>query len=218
MAMLGKRSRTKRTTTRSRKRTRMSTVAAPVRRFIRPSFNPVHSFRRRCQFASIIGNAAYSPYLAGYTFTLNALPGVSDFTTLYDQYRINMIVLKFYLRKDPGADTAVNAIYPRMWWAIDRDDTTIPASLNELRERGNVRTAVLSQFRPVTIKFVPNTLAVQYVSAVASTYEPKYKSWVDISSVATPFYGLKWGIDNLTITSQVVDVEATYYFQCKNTR
>lgn len=178
----------------------------------------IHSFRRKLSYLDLQGNAVYAPYLNAFSFNLSNVPGLADFTGLFDHYRIKAVKLSVYLRKDPSADTAANAIYPRMWWALDYDDATTPASLNELREHGNVKTRVLTQFKPVNIYFKPATLALSYASALASTYSPKWGEWIDMANTQVPYFGWKVGIDNHTVTNQFIAVEATYYFQCKAVR
>lgn len=196
------------------------------KRYVRRSMVPrspfgsyvIHSYKRKCAKLSVSGNAVYAPYLNGLNFQLADIPSLADFTGLYDHYRIKYVELKFYLRKDPSAQVALDAVYPRMWWSTDYDDSSTPSSLNELREHGQCKTAILTQYRPIRIFIKPSTLALNYASPVLSTYVPKWGQWVDMANTQVPFYGLKIGIDEFRITSQILDVEATYYIQCKGVR
>lgn len=179
----------------------------------------VHSFKRMVTTPTVItGAAAYNPYLSSSTAWLGQLVNFSEFTQLYDQYRINYVVYKYYLKIDPSAQTAATASYPKLYWYRDLDDSNAPASLSEMRENARTRVAVMNPNRPVVIKYRPNTLAVLYTSAVASQYKPVYKQWMDVAQTGTPHYGHKIAIDDLTNVNYKVETEITYYFQCRNPR
>lgn len=180
----------------------------------------VHHFRRMfANTGTIVGNAVYNPYLDIFgPVTLSQVQGASDFTNLFDQYRLNFCVVKFYLKISPDAQTAANASFPKLYWHRDYDDSNVPLSIAEMRENGRTKVAVMHPNRPVTIKFKPNCLGVLYQSAIANQYTPKFKQWLDMSNAQTPHYGFKYAIDDLTNTNYRVTQEIYLYFSCKNTR
>jgi len=177
-----------------------------------------YNFRRNFNFGDLPGNVAYNPYLAANTFTFNQLPNATEFGVLFDQYKITFIKLKFYLSVDPGAQTAATAIYPRMWWAVDNDDSSGPASLNELREHGDVKTEILHPDRPVEVTIKPAVLSNVYRTAITSSYVPQWGQFVDMAAQDVPHYGLKYGIDNFTNTNYTLRVEGQMWFQCRGIR
>lgn len=184
----------------------------------RPS-NIIHSFKRMAaQLPTITGNAAYTPYVNTYVFSLSQLAAVGDFSNLYDQYRINYIVCKFWLKIDPGAQAAASASYPRFFWYRDLDDSAAPSNLNEMRENAKCKCVVMHPNRPVTVAFKPNILAQMFNNGVTTQYAPKFNQWIDMGNTGTYHYGFKFAIDDLTNTNYSVTVEATYYFQCKQPR
>lgn len=167
----------------------------------------------------IFGNGVHAPWLG--SFLLRGISDVinaSDFTNLYDQYRVNKLVLKFYLKVDPGAQAAASANVPRLYWYRDVDDSNSPGDLNEIRENATAKVAVLSLTRPVTVVLRPNVLNTVYSSALASNYQPKWKQWLDINVSSTNHYCSKFGIDDLTNTNYRVDVEGILYFSCRQPR
>lgn len=169
--------------------------------------------------AAINGNAVNAPWLG--VFRLDGISGLvssSDFTNLYDQYRINKLVLKFYLKVDPSAQAAGSASIPRLYMYRDRDDDNIPGSLDEMRENSTVRVKPMTLYRPVVVTCVPNCLNTVYSSAVASNYQPKFKQWLDIARPGTQHYAYKFAIDNLTNINYRVEVEGTVYFSCRQPR
>lgn len=170
------------------------------------------------QIADIVGNAVHAPYVASYINRISDLQGASEVAALYDQYKINYVVWKYYLKIDPSAQAAGTAAYPRLYWFRDLDDSTVPSNLNEMRERNNVRVAVMRPDRPVTIKYKPNCIQEVWAGVGSTTYIPKWSQWLDMSVTNTPHYGHKIAIDDLTNTNYRVTIEATLYFSCKNQR
>lgn len=180
----------------------------------------IYHFRRYASSVSaftLTGNAAWLPYQGQISYQLSHLAQVSDFSNLFDQYRINKVVTKFWLRIDPGAQAAATASYPKIFYVYDNDDTGL-LSQNEMRERAGMRIRVLHPNRPVTCVSKPAVLSEVYRSAVATTYSPKWKQWIDMSTTDVPHYGLKFNIDDLTNTNYKVDVETIIYFSCRHTR
>lgn len=183
-----------------------------------PVASQVHSFVRYATPGLIAGNVAHAPFLGWYGPRLDFMSNSSEFTNLFDQYRINFVVYKFYLRIDPSAQTAATASFPKLYWYRDYDDSNIPGSLNEIRENGRCKMAILHPNRAVTIAFKPNVLNLMYYSGVSNQFSPNFKAWIDVAKPDCQYYGIKAAIDNLTNTNYMVDIECKYYIQCKNTR
>lgn len=181
--------------------------------------NPVHSFKRAVSMSEFPGNILYAPGLfSPLGAKLSNLVNYTDFTALFDLYRINYVVYKIQLVIDPAAQTATTARWPILYWYRDYTDSSAASSLNEFQENGRMRSTTLKPWKPVVIKFKPNVLQTMYSSAVASTYKPIFNQWIDMTTPSTEHFGVKWGIDDLSNTNYRVQYRATYYFQCKNTK
>ena len=85
----------------------------------------VHHFCRTYPALVLPGNVAYAPYQSAFVTQLSFLPGVSDFTNLYDQYKISFVKFMFYLEIDPSAQAAGTARFPKLYYARDQDDSNI---------------------------------------------------------------------------------------------
>lgn len=219
MAILGKRKAGGRSKAASQRPRKRAARAAMVRR-PRSIASVVYPFKRMFgSFPWQQGNVSYAPFVQPVTFALNQLPNVTEFSNLFDQYRINFLVYKFYLRIDPSAQTAATASFPKMYWYRDYDDSAAPSNLNEIRESGRSRVAVLRPDRPVTVKFKPNTLInVWNTGLTSATQSPVWDAWVDVANVNTTHYGFKMAIDDFTNTNYRLDLEVFCYFQCKSVR
>lgn len=176
-----------------------------------------HAFIRKQGLNTIAGAAGYAPFQSYTQIRFANVINSSEFSALYDQYVIDKVKVQFWLKVDPGAQTATMAIAPKLYWYRDLDDQSL-ASQNDMRERSNSKIAVLRTDRPVTIWVKPNVLNLVYRGVATSSYVPKFSQWLDMSATDVDHYGIKYNIDDLTTTAYKVDVETTYYFRCKNTR
>lgn len=169
--------------------------------------------------ADIQGNAAFASggLQRAYSFQLTDVQNATEFGALYDRYMITHVQMKFYLRVDPTAQSASTAIWPRMWYIKDYDDTT-PASIAEIREHSQYKEHVLNPARPLVINLKPAILAQTYRTAVAAGYSPKWKQWVDMAQLNVPHYGFKMAVDDFTNTNYTLACEVRYWFSCKDVR
>lgn len=183
----------------------------------------VHKFSR---FATpsgfpIQGNAAYTPLLGtSQSFNLAQLPSSSDFSNLYDQYRITHVQFRFKLRIDPSAQTAGTAIWPTLYYVRDHDDAASISSLNDLKEYSKCKQVALSPMRWTVINIKPSILDTMFRNTGQTTFvsKPAYKQWIDMAYTDVAHYGLKWGVDVFTNTSMYIDAELKMWFQCKTSR
>lgn len=133
-----------------------------------------------------------------YSFNLGACDNISNILALYDQFRINKVVMKF----TPVMATVVNKSY---------DDTTTPGTANraptlascidlDSESTGNVTQADMKLYpsyreclgtKKHTRVFTPAMLITGYRSATSSCYLPKYKQWIDCAQNNTPHFGLR---------------------------
>lgn len=163
----------------------------------------------------IIGNAVNAPVVAVFSLAgLSNVINVSEFQNLFDQYRIEKCMLKFYLKVDPGAQAAASATIPRLYSYRDKDDQTVPTDLNEFKENQYCREQVMSLYRPCTLVCRPNVLQ----TITGGSNRPVKAPFLDIGTTTTPHYCWKVAIDDLTNTNYFVDVEATLWFTCKQSR
>lgn len=200
------------------KKTAKRSAAARPRRRVRPSA-PTYRFNRMCTaITPLQGNAVHAPYTSSITVQFSNLINSSEFEALFDQYKITYVVHKFYMRVTPDAQTAATAVYPKLYWYVDPDDSTLPANLSEMRERSSTRMAVLRPDRPVVVKYKPTILQEIYRSGITTAYAPRKPMWLDLAYNNVIHYGVKYAIDTFTNTNYFLDVETKYYFACKTVR
>lgn len=161
---------------------------------------------------TISGSALYNPYTSVLGATLDNCLNSSEFTSLFDQFRIDWVRAKFYLKIDPSAQTAATASFPRLYWYRDYDDQTVGDAtfLQDVRENQKGKIAVMNPNRPVTVFFRPNVLSEIYRTGATTGTAPKFGQWISTTHANLIHFGIKYGIDDLTNTNYRVNLEITY--------
>lgn len=141
---------------------------------------------------SVTYNAIASASTTAYDWTLSGIPGYTEFTNLFDQYRIRKIVMKFVPRFNSFsfADyTSTSTEVPSWVSAIDLDDSTPPTDADELMQYATVKYHVWN--RPFTRVIYPRTATAMYSGAFTSYGSTPSKQWIDCASTGVKYYGLK---------------------------
>lgn len=194
----------------------------------------IHKFKRTALISQITASkiSGVQTNIAGaYQFNLAQLPGVSEFSALFDQYKITGVKISF----TPGTTQSVNNIldsnpgsssingsamsFNRFHSAIDYDDSSTPSSEAQLMEYGSHKSSPGNRTHSRFIR--PKILQEVYRSALATSYRPISGQYIDMSTTDVPHYGLKvWcdAPDSPTNCAITYNVYMTMYFTCKNTR
>lgn len=163
------------------------------------------------------------------SFTLSALPNYSEFTALFEQYRINGVKLTFVPSADSldinqqqqNSSSAINwTTIPRLYTAIDKDGNGQYASENAILQYGNHRI-IRNPMRAFTI-YVKHP-CVQMGTANLVTIvggAPKARQWLDCDNYNVQHWGAVVGgivpYQGGTTVNMAYQVIATYYMQFKN--
>lgn len=221
-----------------RRRPRISRVVMARRRVgmmrRRPAVRqPVQYFKRTVKISDITASfnsaTGVTTNIAGaYVLSLDTLPNYTEFTNLYDQYKINGIKLSFvpscnsYINSSVSG-TSVAVGFSRFNSAIDYDDSTTPTSENVLLQYGSLRTT--PGFKNHTRYFKPkvrNAAVIDTVSGALAAGPSRGGQWLSTSAPDVEHYGLKvWcsgPINTVTSTAITYSVYATLYIACKNVR
>lgn len=193
----------------------------------------IYSFKRTSRVREAVYN--YVTYNSK-TFSLAETPQYTEFTSLFDQYKINLIKIVWHFNKNsaelnnvtaPPSSTNMNLLtgIPGIRWYYDRDDGTVPnlASMGQIQK---LKSASLH--RPVKAIFKPNVLNIVYEGAVSNGYSPRYNQWIDCSDDGVPYYGLKYELDGSgsgrtsdTVNDIVIGYltwDITYYMSFRDVR
>jgi len=151
-----------------------------------------------------------------YYFALSSLPSYTDFTSLFDQYRILEVILTFMPYSNSAVTTTVSSAFPGLiaTW-MDFDDANLPANIAEGQQYDSYqRNAGTEPFARV-IK--PKSAVASY-SGTFTSYDSVYGKWHDAASSGVQHYGLKAVITGATFATatKVYEIEATVTLQTKS--
>lgn len=157
-------------------------------------------------------------------FSLGQVPNSTDFSNLFDSYRLMGVLLTFRLMDNPDSTNYINSttftqgsnFYPKLWWCIDRDDSTTP-TLASIRERSTAKCLVLrpDRFIKVLVKY-PRPM----IQAYSGGYMQAPVSWLRTNEPNTPHYGLKVVLDKMGYsgTTFTVGIDKKYFFTFKHSK
>lgn len=204
--------------------------------------------------SSVYGNAVGGTYSAStgvftvnagvvqagqsFAFQLRDLPDYAEFTSLYDQYKINAVLVTVKMINNPnsigvvntnsgaaGGKWTTNNFYPTVWIAPDHDDVGAP-TIQILKEYSRAKHRVLTPNREIKMLFKPTTLQQLYDGVATTAYAINHtRPWIDAANPEVPHYGCKIVFDFEGLTTGDADtgqfqfkINAKYYVTCKNAR
>ena len=125
-----------------------------------------------------------SPLLIAFNFSLNDLPNATEFTSLFDMYKIKAVKVKLIPQLSESISAAgINNVFysQRMFSAIDYNDATAPSSIDDIRQYQTCK--VTSQLRPHT--------RIIYKPKILDSSSYSLSPWISTSSPSVDYYGLK---------------------------
>ena len=111
----------------------------PNQLVLKPSYTSPYKFSRSFSIGSLPKAVTDQGY--AWPFALNMIPASTEFTTLFDKYRITSIDLTFSYWREGSFATASGGdlIWPSMYLFMDDDDAAIPTSKASVQERMSVQ-------------------------------------------------------------------------------
>lgn len=201
----------------------------------RPFINPNQVYRyKRTFIATTIASSAGTDKLGSFVFKLADVPNVSEFTSLYDVYRIAGVKMVFYPASGnlvydvtqqnatgiPLSPAQPGSLLPRFMTVIDEDDNTTPGSTSDLLQ---YQTLKITSGTKHVVYLKPRFSATVYKNLAASGYAvgPR-KQWLDCSDSTTEHYGVKYAYESTPSLTPVgmfnMKVHITYYLEFKDVR
>lgn len=135
----------------------------------------------------VIGSAGTTP--------IN-MPNSTDFTNLFDHWRINHVTLKILAASNISSTSTPTQVMPTLWIFNDTDDSTLPTTTNQFLERENMRTISFTDSNIKQHKCYPKT-AISTFQGVVPAYSEARNVWCDTDYPATNFYGVKIYYDTM---------------------
>ena len=92
-------------------------------------YRAVHNFKRTTSSFGTLTTDSINPVLSGFNFSFNDIPGNSEFTSLFDFYKITGIRVRVMPFSQDGSESTLatyNSYNPPMYYAIDTSDGSAP--------------------------------------------------------------------------------------------
>lgn len=184
----------------------------------------IHLFKRTVLQTVAITNAGFVGAQTlfgtlGIEHQLDSLPNYSDFTNMYDSYKICGIKKKFVFNRN-NADvqlTTAGAELPMLLTVNDFNDKTDPANENAMLEYASFKQARLD--RPVKRYFRPSILLGDGTSTTSNSVKSR---WLSTADADAEHFGLKWAVNTVSTatgaTIGTLKVYTTYYIACRTPR
>jgi hypothetical protein len=161
---------------------------------------PVYKFRRTALInmavTNPVGGVIYYSNADNTTagFNLTYVPAYTEFTNLFDQYRIKAVRCTW---RPTASEVPVGADLdhqlPNLWTVIDQNDGTVPSAATTLSQYQSLKISRLD--RPVTRTFYPRIAQSAYASGAVSGYSfSDGPQWCDTGSPGVQHYGAKWAL------------------------
>lgn len=170
-------------------------------------------------------NNQTSMFGLGCQFALTDIIGSSEFTTLFNEYRLDKIVLRISTTTW-GAINGTASQMPSAYVFVDHNDAVAPASSQVAQQRDNCQLIDFTVHKAHYVTFTPKCAQQIYTSglAVSYGYQANNKSlWLDTTSPSdnTPHYGVKMffrNFDTVNFSGTGLRIQPTYYMTFRNTR
>ena len=179
---------------------------------------PIHYFKRTQYNSGWTANLTSADNFANYYGSLGQVPGVADFTGLYDQYKILAMKLTLIPRgnqSDIGTASGTVAQSVGVFSVIDYDDNTNLTSISQACQYQNMKMTRSHQLH--TRYFKPRILtSVQ--SNVSNLNSVNTRGWLDINDTQVNHYGIKYALQISPNSSQSFDLKVDYYLAFKSVR
>jgi len=196
--------------------------------------NKVHSFVRWCDKDTVYPTAVQGPNIIantlvdqhfGYSFKLDNVVNPTDFTNLYDSYKINKITL-FLERQlnQTGVTPSYNPTNKRIRVVHDYNDNNLLTDEDQYLEYSNCRSYPVIGNGTIAITLYPkiNNGVLNAGGGVnAFTSMASSKVWLNVDDDEVPHFGLKIFVP-AQVTAldgpQLFKVRAKYHISLKNSK
>lgn len=180
---------------------------------------PTHEFVRTViTYQPVQQNLLNSDTFGVLTFSLLALPNPTEFTSLFDQYRIDHVDCSFIYSANEALQATGNTPLANLVTVFDHDDASAPTSLLQLQQDPSCMINRLD--RPFTRRVYPRIAMAAY-SGTFTGYTNVRAQWIDSGSSTVQHYGLKYGINTSTFGSGSIlcgniTISMKYYLQMRD--
>lgn len=167
---------------------------------------------RRAYDAGTVATQIGLPSTGQITISLSLFPDFTDFTSLFDVYRITHVRVTF----TPIQQNVLSAA-ARFFTVIDYDDANVLPSAGAAEEYDTCQVSTIDNSSCVTRVFRPKYALAAY-SGVFTSFAQSSGQWLDAASSTVAHYGLKWITDPDTAVKTVYRIDVLGVLQFMHVR
>ncbi len=132
--------------------------------------------------------------IGGVSIYNDSLPNLSEFVTLFDQYRVSKVRVRFDVTYQYSNSGSAGPVYPLIYYVADYDDPGDAGMQDVLQyPQLQIHNFAKDGYTPLFLEFAPKPLRDIAGSGVSTSYGPMgYSPWIRTSETQTPHYGLKF--------------------------
>jgi hypothetical protein len=154
-----------------------------------------------------------------YAFSLNDLDDVSNYTSVFDQYRIDAVVFRILpMQNAIGLSTNSTTTTCRLYCVVDYDDAAVLPS--EATARAYESSILVPPGEECFRTFQPHQAVGAYGGSAFGNYTNVVNQWNDCNSPSTQHYGVKIFVTPATTGQtqlQSWSIEREYYISFRKT-
>lgn len=165
-----------------------------------------YRFVRSMDFTLTLPKAATDQGYA-LSFSLDDLPSSSEFTALFDRYRVDQLDFVFLWEAGTAITTAQ---YPCLWIAADWDGVPSSPTLSTVMQYPGVRMHAFSYQRP-TLQYTVKRPGILQTLAGGSNGAVVRSPWLDVSAPSVEHYGAIGFVNQYNSTAS----SGTIYFSIR---
>lgn len=188
-----------------------------IKRSIR-AHGRVMTFKRMSSSNDVVMSTdSLGNYSVGVQFTLADLPNYTEFTSLFQSYRIKKVVVRYIpLNGSSGVSGTGGALSLNTGLCatvIDYNDasTATLAALQEFRT-----CKIWNMYRQHSRTIYPKVANEVYISGVSTGYSDGSNPWCSTNSASIPHYGFKVSIGAAPASVAIGRLQYTYYIQVRD--
>lgn len=153
--------------------------------------------------------------LDGVSIYSDVLPDVTDFSNLFDQWRLKKVIVRFDFAAGYNNSASTPIIMPSVWYVSDYDDPNSLSLTNMLQyPQVQVHNFYKNGYEPLQVSLSPKPLRDVAGAGVSTGYGPMpVAPWLRTADMSLPHYGMKFALDWMgkSQSSQVQMIASIWY-------
>lgn len=184
-------------------------IRMPKRRKYNPYTSQIHKFKRTFNYGTVASDGI-NPFFIAFNFSMNDMPGYTELTSLFDFYKLTGVKMRIipWTQTDSNSQATLNnARNSPFFYAIDRNDSSAPTTIDEIVENNDHKISTAYSGANIWIPYP------KFSDATGASRD----GWVATTNSSLNWFGLKIAVP-ATSTANSWYVTMTYYVSCKDAK